>query len=128
MFDQRLARKMAKELNFDGAYSSSAKAGPLFAQAAISGNILDSFEFGGTTINAVQMVIETNSSLVGKTVDEIRSQNEVTVLLHERASGALDWNPAPANVLSPGDRLLIMTDADGVKRLDGGARAGLPAN
>lgn len=118
MFDQLLAKKMAKMLNFEGAYSSSAKAGPLFAQAAISGQILDSFEFGGTTINAVQLVVEPHTNLVGMTIDDLRGRYEVTILLQETAGGELDWNPAPANVLAVGDKLLIMTDPDGYRRLE----------
>lgn len=118
MFDQPLAQKMAKTLNFEGAFSSSAKAGPLFAQAAISGQILDSFEFGGTVINAVQLVVEPNTNLIGLTIDQLRGRYEVTVLLHEQSSGTLDWNPSPNNVLSAGDKLLIMTDPDGYKRLE----------
>lgn len=118
MFDQRLAKKMEKVLKFDGAYSSAARAGPLFAQAAISGHILDSFEFGGTVINAVQIGVEANTKIVGLTIDEIRSRHEVTVLLHEKADGQLDWNPAPSNVLHVGDKMLIMTDREGFKRLE----------
>lgn len=118
MFDQRLAKRMAKVMNFEGAYSSSAKSGPLFAQAAISGHILDSFQFGGTVINAVELVVEPNTLLVGKTIDQVRAQHEVTILLQEREDGVLDWNPAPSNVLNVGDKLLIMTDPDGVKRME----------
>jgi Trk K+ transport system NAD-binding subunit len=118
MFDQLLAKKMAKMLNFEGAYSSSAKAGPLFAQAAVSGQILDSFEFGGTTINAVQLEVEPNMNLVGMTIDELRGRYEVTILCHEQHNGHVDWNPAPSNVLSAGDKILIMTDPDGYKRLE----------
>lgn len=118
MFDQRLARRMAKVMNFEGAYSSSAKSGPLFAQAAISGHIVDSFQFGGTVINAVEIVVEPNTLLVGQTIDELRARHEVTVLLQERGDGELDWNPAPNNILKVGDKLLIMTDPEGVKRIE----------
>jgi len=118
MFDQLLAKKISKTLNFEGAFSSSAKAGPLFAQAALSGNILDSFEFGGTVINAVQLYVEPSTALAGLTIDELRGRFEVTVLLHEQSSGNLDWNPAPSNVLKVGDKILIMTDPDGFKRLE----------
>lgn len=117
MFDQKLAKKIEKSLGIEGAYSSSARSARLFAQAAISGDILDSFEFGGTVINAVQISIEPNMSLVGETVDDVRHKFEVTVLLHEKISGEVDWNPSPSNVLSVGDRLLIMTDREGLRRL-----------
>ena len=118
MFDQKLAKKIEKSLGIFGAYSSSARSSRLFAQAAISGDILDSFEFAGTIINAVQLVVEANTALVGQTVDDIRRHHEVTVLLHDRLNGELDWNPSPSNTLAVGDKLLIMTDRDGLKRLE----------
>ncbi len=117
MFDQKLAKKVQKSLGIHAAYSSSARSGRLFAQAAISENIIDSFEFGGTTINAYQLTVEANSPLVGETIDDVRYKNEVTVLLHEKAAGELDWNPSPSKVLAVGDKLLIMTDRDGINRL-----------
>lgn len=118
MFDQKLAKKIEKSLGIHGAYSSSARSARLFAQAAISGDIVDSFEFGGTIINAVQLIIEANTALVGKTIDDVRHQHEVTVLLQEKIDGEVDWNPSPNNTLSVGDKLLIMTDRDGLKRLE----------
>ena len=117
MFDQKLAKKIEKSLGIEGAYSSSARSARLFAQAAISGDILDSFEFGGTVINAVQIVVEAGMLIVGQTVDDVRQKHEVTVLLQEKHDGEVDWNPSPSNILSVGDRLLIMTDRDGLKRL-----------
>lgn len=117
MFDQKLAKKVEKFLGIEGAYSSSARSARLFAQAAISGDILDSFEFGNTVINAVQLPIEANTKVVGQTIDELRNNYEVTVLCQEMASGNVDWNPAPSNTLGVGDKLLIMTDREGLKRL-----------
>ena len=117
MFDQKLAKKIEKTLGIEGAYSSSARSARLFAQAAISGDIIDSFEFAGTIINAVQIMVEPNTDLVGQTVDELRHRHEVTVLLQEKKQGEVDWNPAPSNIINAGDRLLIMTDRDGLRRL-----------
>lgn len=122
MFDQKLAKQVEKSLGLDGAYSSSARSSRLFAQAAISENILDSFEFGGTTINAYQLIVKANTLMVGAAIDEIRHKYEVTVLLQEKQQGELDWNPSPNNVLEVGDRLLIMTDRDGIKRLGDATR------
>lgn len=117
MFDQKLAKKVQKSLGIHAAYSSSARSGRLFAQAAISEDIIDSFEFGGTTINAYQMTVEVNSPLVGQTVEDVRRNHEVTVLMHESPSGELDWNPSPSKILGVGTKLLIMTDRDGIHRL-----------
>jgi Trk K+ transport system NAD-binding subunit len=118
MFDQKLAKKVQNFMGIEGAYSSSARSARLFAQAAISGDILDSFEFGGTVINAVQLLIEANTSIVGSAVDDLRNKYEVTILCQEKKDGSVDWNPAPSNILEVGDKLLIMTDVDGLKRLE----------
>lgn len=117
MFDQNLAKKVEKSMGIEGAYSSSARSARLFAQAAISGDIIDSFEFGGTVINAVQLTVEANTQLVGHDIDYLRGNFEVTILCHEKHDGLVDWNPAPSNNLSVGDKLLIMTDREGLKRL-----------
>ena len=117
MFDQKLAKQIDRALGIKHSYSSSARSARLFAQAAISGDIIDSFEFAGTVINAVQLIIEGGMELVGATIDDVR-KHEVTVLLHEKVGGELDWNPSPSNTLNVGDKLLIMTDRDGITRLE----------
>jgi voltage-gated potassium channel len=118
MFDQKLAKKVQNFMGIEGAYSSSARSARLFAQAAISGDILDSFEFGGTVINAMQLLIEANTVMVGAPIDDLRKKYEVTVLCQEKKDGLVDWNPAPSNILEVGDKLLIMTDVEGLKRLE----------
>ncbi len=118
MFDQKLAKKVEKSLGIEGAYSSSARSASVFAQAAINGNIIDSFEFGGTIINAIQIEVESGMPLVGQTVDFLRKNFEVTVLCQERVDGEVDWNPAPECSFSIGDKLLAMTDRHGLARME----------
>lgn len=118
MFDQRLAQKIEKAFGINCVFSTSALAAPVFAQAAISGNILASFEFGGTVVNAFQLDVVNGHALLGKTIDEVRQKYEVTVLMHERA-GALDWNPAPGTELQPGDKTLILADNKNIQNFLG---------
>jgi len=109
VFDQRLAQKVEKNFGINGAFSASALSAPVFAQAALSSNLLASFEFAGTVINAFQLNIEDNSPLKSMQIDRVRGDYEVTVLMHQRGS-SVDWNPAPATVLQTGDKVLIVTD------------------
>ena len=109
MFDQRLAKKIEKSFGITCAFSTSALSAPVFAQSALSENILASFEFGHTTVNAFQLVVYPGLGFVGKKIDDIRHQYEVTVLMHERKDH-VDWNPPPTMVLEEGDKLLILTD------------------
>jgi voltage-gated potassium channel len=109
MFDQKLAHKIEKGFGINCAFSTSALAAPVFAQAALSGNILASFEFGGAVVNAFNLEISTCHQLQGLTVDAARNQFEVTVLMHSRGE-VIDWNPAPDTTLRPGDQVLILAD------------------
>lgn len=116
MFDQKLAKKIEKSFDIHCAFSTSALSAPVFAQAALSANILSSFEFGGMTINAFQLLVDDAGELKGMTVDQVRQKHEATILMHERNTKA-DWNPPPNTVLETNDRLLVMTDSATVHKL-----------
>lgn len=109
MFDQRLAKKIEKQFGITCAYSTSALSAPVFAQSALSESILASFEFANTTVNAFQMIVDPAHGFIGRKIDDLRHQYEVTVLMHERKEH-VDWNPPPSIVLEEGDKLLIVTD------------------
>jgi voltage-gated potassium channel len=114
VFDQRLAQKVQKSFGIDCAFSASALSAPVFAQAALSSNLLASFEFAGTVVNAFQLTLEANSPLKDLHIDKVREQFEVTILMHER-NGNLDWNPPPETSLLTGDKILIMADNKNVQ-------------
>lgn len=116
VFDQRLAEKIEKSFDISCAFSASALAAPIFAQAAISHNILSSFEFGGTTINAFQLIVDEDHGIVGMTIDAVRHKYEATVIMHER-NQTLDWNPPPSTILQSKDKLLVVTDSSNVQTL-----------
>ena len=123
MFDQHLADKVKVSLGVDCVYSTSALSAPVFAQSSVSENLLSSFQFGNTLINAYQMVIDPGSNFNGMTIDNIRSKFETTVLMHERDK-KVDWNPSTEIVLNEGDKLLVMTESDNVKNLLEAERGG----
>jgi Trk K+ transport system NAD-binding subunit len=118
IFDQKLANKIEKSFGINCVFSTSALSAPVFAQSALSGNILASFEFGDTLVNAFQMVVASDSAVLGMTVDNVRAKFEVTVLMHQR-NGQVDWNPPPDTKLNLGDKLLIITDNKSVHELLG---------
>ncbi len=116
MFDQRLAKKIEKAFGITCAFSTSALSAPIFAQSALSENILASFEFGNTTVNAFQLIIDEEHGFSGMIIDNLRHKFEVTVLMHERNSH-IDWNPPPDTVLQKGDKILLLTDNVNVQEL-----------
>jgi len=116
MFDQSLADKVKNSLGIECVYSASALAAPVFAQSVVSENLLSSFQFGSTLVNAYQIVIDEDSRFAGMKIDDVRKEYEITVLMHDR-QGSVDWNPPTDIILTLGDKLLIVTEADGVKDL-----------
>ncbi len=109
VFDQRLAQKIEKFFGVNCAFSASALSAPVFAQAALSSNLLASFEFAGTVVNAFQLTVEDASPIKAMKIDAVRQEYEVTVLMHQKGND-VDWNPPPDTVLNPGDKVLIMAD------------------
>lgn len=116
MFDQTLADKVKNSLGVECVYSTSALSAPVFAQSVVSENLLSSFQFGSTLINAYQMVIDKSSNFVGLKIDDVRSRYETTVLMHQRGD-CVDWNPPTDIELAPDDKLLIVTESDNIKNL-----------
>ena len=49
-------------------------------------------------------------------IDDVRKEYEITVLMHDR-QGSVDWNPPTDIIHTLGDKILIVTEADGVKDL-----------
>lgn len=116
MFDQGLADKVKNSLGIDCVFSASALSAPVFAQSVVSENLLSSFQFGNTLLNAYQLPVHDSSAFIGMKIDDVRAAYETTILMHQRGD-SVDWNPPPDIVLSAGDRLLIMTESHNVKAL-----------
>lgn len=116
MFDQRLAKKIEKSFGISCAFSTSALSAPIFAQSALSENILASFEFGNTTVNAFQFIVDEEHGFIGLKIDDLRHRYEVTILMHER-NQHVDWNPPPNTILEKDDKLLLLTDNVNVREL-----------
>lgn len=117
LFDQRLATKIEKSFSFDAVFSPSAIAAPIFAAAATTRNVINSFVVEGTVLNTVELVVREGSALVDRTLDALRSELEVTFLLYQQGD-ELDWNPAPERVLQAGTKLLVVTTLESLKVLE----------
>lgn len=116
MFDQSLADKVKTSLGMECVFSTSALSAPVFAQSVLSENLLSSFQFGNTLLNAYQLPIHDTSAFIGMKIDDVREAYETTILMHQRGNN-VDWNPPPDIVLQSNDKLLIMTESHNVKNL-----------
>ncbi|MDX2106949.1 MAG: TrkA family potassium uptake protein [Candidatus Melainabacteria bacterium] len=116
MFDQTFADKVKTSFGIDSVFSASALSAPVFAQAALSNNILSSFSFGDKLINAFQLEIKEGSHFINEKIDDVRRKHEATIIMHQRRK-EVDWNPPPDLVLASGDKLLIVTDRENLPAL-----------
>lgn len=117
LFDQTLAKKIEKSFSINAAFSPSAIAAPVFAAAATTRNVINSFVVEGMALNTVELVVREGSKLAGKTIDALRSELEVTFLLYQWGQ-ELDWNPGPERVLQPGTKLLVVTTLESLRVLE----------
>lgn len=117
MFDDNLARKIAKGFNIQSAFSTSAIAAPVLAAAVTERNVLNSFVFNDVQLNTVEITISEGSGLLGWTLDKLRSELELTVALY-RHENIMDWNPSPGFTLKPGVKLLVITTSESLQQLE----------
>jgi Trk K+ transport system NAD-binding subunit len=117
LFDQALAKKIEKSFSFDAAFSTSALAAPVFAAAAVTKNVINSFVVEGKVLNTVEMTVRAGSRLDGRTVDSLREAFEVTFLMMQVGS-EVDWNPAPERRLGAGTKVLVVTTLEALDELE----------
>lgn len=117
LFDQGLAKKIEKSFFIDAAYSTSALAAPVFAAAAVTRNVINSFVVEDQVLNTVELVVRKASRLEGRTIDALREELEVTFLMYQEA-GHVDWNPRPDQKLAAGSKVLVVTTLESLKELE----------
>lgn len=117
MFDETLARKIAKSFNIHCVFSTSAIAAPVFAAAVTEHNVINSFVFNNVQLNTVEFVVNERSQLIGWTLDQLRSRLELTIALYQ-TEVEVDWNPNPSFILETGVKLLIITTSESLRDLE----------
>lgn len=117
LFDQGLAKKIEKSFLIDAAYSTSALAAPVFAAAAVTRNVINSFVVEGHVLNTVELTVRKTSRLQGRTIDSLREEFEVTFLMYQEA-GHVDWNPRPDQKLVEGAKVLIVTTLESLREIE----------
>ncbi|MEW6734138.1 MAG: TrkA family potassium uptake protein [Acidobacteriota bacterium] len=117
MFDEKLARKIAKGFNIQSVFSTSAIAAPVFAAAVTEHNVLSSFIFNDVQLHTIEFTINEGALLIGWTLDRLRSSLELTIALYQDAT-TVDWNPNPDFLLKPGVKLLIITTSESLRELE----------
>ncbi len=117
MFDQQLAERVRKGFGIRTVFSTSALAAPALAAAATRATVDYSFYVGDVLLNVSRVVIAAGSQLVGRRLDEVEHEWNVSVVLCEGADG-MDLHPPGERVLVEGDRLVVFATLEALACLN----------
>lgn len=117
MFDPDLARRVEKGFGIHTAYSTSALAAPVFAAAAMRAKVKHAFYVGDMLLNLSEVVVQTGSRLIGRSIGQIEQELNVSVVAHQRGQ-ATDLRPPEALLLAQGDALTVIAQMETLQRLN----------
>jgi Trk K+ transport system NAD-binding subunit len=116
MFDAQLAEKVKRGFGIHTAFSTSALAAPVFAAAATRAQIDQSFYVDNVLMNVARATVPPDSSLEGRTIAQVETEFDITVVLHKRMN-SLDPHPAPDVTLGAGDCLVVFASLESLANL-----------
>lgn len=111
MFDQDLASKIQDSMDIHQAYSTSAIAAPVFATSSVDRSIVNAFYVKERLLVVAELEIRAHSEITGRTVGDLRRENHIFVVSHER-HGHVDFYPGGETEIQPGDRVTLQTEPD----------------
>lgn len=117
MFDPDLATRIEKGFGIHTAYSVSALAAPTIATAAMRVSVRSSFYVGDTLLNLSELTVRADSRLIGRTVQEIEEQLDLSLVSYIEGS-TTDLHPAPNQRIQPESKLLVLATLDTLHELE----------
>lgn len=103
-----------KRAGADVTVMPTAIGGQRISQAILSPSILELFEFmgerGGGKLRVDELVIESGSELVGKSIEEtgLDAEFDLIMIAQRKRTGAIRFKPDPQNALESGDTLVVL--------------------
>jgi Trk K+ transport system NAD-binding subunit len=116
LFDETLASKVQGAFAMP-AISTSRVSAPAFIAAATGRRMYQEFKLGGQLLHIVDLHVNAECPLVGKTVGEMQSDRRINIVMHRGAEGVC-VNPAAEVVIAPGDDLLVIAPIEQVLELE----------
>jgi len=126
VFQESLVHRLATALRGAVALSTSRLTAPIFAQSAVVGETLGSFELDGKTLRIAELTVDADSPMAGAAIGTLRSRFGVTPLALVPANGSpsvLTVMPTD-KVPEAGDRITVVGEVASVAALQGGSADG----
>ena len=118
MFDEALASKVEKGFGIHTAYSMSALAAPAFAAAATRAHIDYSFYVGGTLLHVSQVSVDSDSPLLGMTMEDAERKHNMTIVMHQ-TNDELHLHPNYDEFINAGDTLVVFATLETLGQIGG---------
>ncbi len=116
IFDDDFAKSLQKQFGFQ-ALSATASASPIFAASAVGLDMTRPIWIDDRPMNLGLIEVENDSSLIGKTVQEIEELFDICVILQHQGQGKPDFHPSPEKKISHGDQIAVLGDAKQINTL-----------
>lgn len=107
IFDPEFAQALQQQFGFR-ALSGTGLAAPAFAAAATGFDMTPPLSVGGTTLSLARLKVAGESTLVGKCVEDLEQQYNLSIVLLERDHKA-DLHPAGSRCLDAGDTIAVLS-------------------
>ncbi len=117
MFDADLAERVGQLFGIRTAFSASAIAAPAFATAAIREGVTHSFMLEGEILNVSELIVLPDSSLVGKSVQQLEDELDLSVIFYQRGT-VRDMHPADDLCLLAGDKVVVFASLEQLSKLE----------
>ncbi len=113
MWDRRFADQLKQFLNVQSVLSSADLAAPAFAGAALGIEITQTLEIEGVEYSTIRLPVAETSFLVGRTVGDLQTDQELDIVLVER-TGEVSVQPSRDLTVQAGDDLVFFARHDRV--------------
>ncbi len=117
MFDHELAERVREGFDLYATFSTSALAAPALAVAATRAAVEYSFYLNDVLLNVSRLTVNSGSALVGRRVEEVEQELDLSILLISDTSGT-DFHPPADRVLKTGDQLVVFASLEALACLN----------
>jgi Trk K+ transport system NAD-binding subunit len=123
-YDQRFSDNLKDFMPDARALAAYALSAEAFASAAFGENVLGLFRLNQQTILVTEYCISANDTLVGKSLAQVAYGYGVVPVYHQELNVMYDSErfllPADERVLDVGDRLIVLSSINGLRRIEHG--------
>jgi Trk K+ transport system NAD-binding subunit len=115
LYDDDLAARIQHTIGGTVSRSTSYLAAPAFAAAVLDHQVLRTIAVGRHVLLMAEVAADPDTSLAGRRIAEVHQPGTLRVIALRRPDRPdVDWSPPGTDVISPGDRLVVLATRAGL--------------